>query len=146
MATPLSKIVDIINTLKSDEAIFANEDIPINHASLGVTQASIMIGENWDVTIDRTVTPPTGLINADLTTKQTYLCGLYAFRNYISQEHHKLMQKAVNFKTINFAVTGLTERAKEAMRIIWWTDGEIERVLTALIEPMGGASEMRGDS
>ncbi|MGE6227628.1 hypothetical protein [Paenibacillus chitinolyticus] len=135
MATPLSSVTEIIETLKSVEVNYANADIPIKHAKLGVTQASIALDTDWGILGTD--------ISADLTTKEIYLCGLFAFRNFAFQDHHGLTQKAVNFKTINFAVTGLTERAKEAMRIVWWLDNEIAKTLASLGGiPMGSASEM----
>ncbi|WP_336786949.1 hypothetical protein [Paenibacillus sp. MMO-177] len=139
MATPLSNVIEVIETLKSVEVTYANADVPIKHAKLGVTQASIALDVDWNVSDTE--------ISADLTTKQVYLCGLYAFRNFAFQDHHGLTQKAVNFKTINFAVTGLTERAKEAMRIVWWLDTEIAKTLATFgTIAIGSASEMGGST
>lgn len=146
--TPLSDIVDVIETLKSVEHLYANDSIPIKHAKMGVTQASIALDTDWTVTLTRDVDGKEigGDIDALLSAKQVYLAGLYAFRNFAFQDHHGLMQKAVNFKTINFAVTGLTERAKEAMRIVWWMDNEIARTLLAFTAPMGSSNEMGGSA
>lgn len=149
MPTPLSAVVEVIESLKDAEAVFLNAKIPFTHAKFGVTQASIALGTDYPVTITETTEPDgsksySGEIGVDLSSKEILLCGLYAFRNYAMQEHSSLTQKAVNFKTINFAVTGLTERAKEAMRIVWWCDNEIEKVLSSFGEPMGTSSQMGG--
>jgi len=149
MATPLSEVIDVIETLKSADVLFSDAKIPYKHAKFGVTQASISLGKDFPVTItitedaDGTETV-TGEIGADLSDKEVLLCGLYAYRSYAMQEHHSLTQKAVNFKTINFAVSGLTERAKEAMRIVWWLDTEIAKVLQSVADPIGASAQMGG--
>jgi hypothetical protein len=151
MATPLDKVIDVINTFKSQEALFTSNNIPIGHAKLGVIQAGIALVKDFPVTStvgydDNGEQIEVVTIEADLNQMEIYICGLYAFRNYAMQEHHTLTQKAVNFKTINFAVTGLTERAKEMMRIVWWCDTEIGRVLETLPNKLGKVNEMRGDT
>jgi hypothetical protein len=145
MATPLSEIIDVVNTLKSSEVVFQDTQIPFKYAKWGAVHASIPLGMDFSITLatDGNGNIVEGYIDVDLNEKQKFLCGLYAYRTFALQEHHKLTSKAVNFKTINFAVTGLTERAKEAMRIVWWCDNEIERILKALAAPMGNAEEMQ---
>ena len=144
MATDLIEIIDVVNILKSNEVAFVDSEIPFKFAKWGVVNASIPLGLNFTVTLvkDGNGIVTGGSVDIDLTEKEKLLCGLYAYRAFAMQEHHKLTSKAVNFKTINFAVTGLTERAKEAMRIVWWCDTEINRLLIDLALPMGNADEM----
>ena len=145
MSTPLSDVIDIINTLKSEEELFADEYIPVQHAKLGVIQTALALGSDLSITEEDAVAPDTGkvyYIEPSLTAKEIYLCGLYAFRNYMIKEHHKLAVKAVNFKTLTFAVTGLTERSKEIMRIVWHSDNLIKATLDNLGNPMGYATEV----
>lgn len=138
--TPLQQVIDIINILKSNETVFTDVNIPINHAKLGVIQASLAISREYNfITQNEEV-----YIDVDLSNKEIYICGLYAYRNFALQEHHKMTEKAINFKTISFALTGMTERAKEYMRIIWWCDSEIARTLGFLRSPIGYSSEMKG--
>lgn len=145
MATQLSELLDVVNTLKSSEVIFQDTQVPFMYARWGAVNASIPLGIDFTITLvkDGNGSIIDGYIDADLTEKQKFLCGLYAYRAFSLQEHHKLTAKAVNFKTINFAVTGLTERAKEAMRIVWWCDNEIAKILLDLASPMGNAEEMQ---
>jgi hypothetical protein len=141
MATNISQINDILTALKSREVVFASDDIPESFCKIGLIQAGIALKKDF------TVEEISGeyYITSDITGKEIYLAGIYAYRNYATQEHDTMRLKAMNFKTISFAVTGLTERAKETMRIVWWCDNEIERVLNSLEDPVGSASEMKGE-
>lgn len=129
--------------MKNTEAPFFDENTPFKFARWGVVQAGAALDRELSVTLERdgdTITG--GYVCEDLNEKELYLCGLYAFRTYAMQEHSKYANKAVNFKTINFAVSGLTERAKECMRIVWWVDSAISGFLAQLGAPMGHANEM----
>jgi hypothetical protein len=155
LTTLLSDVIEVIDMLKSNETPYYDQTIPVTYAKFGVVEASIQLGRDFNITVtDQTVTDANGatttvkvgVIDVDLTNKEVYLCGLYSFRNYAYQDHSRLMEKAVNFKTINFAVTGLSERAKEAMRIIQRMDDQIESTLNAMMSPAGHSDEMRGDA
>lgn len=147
MSAPLDNVMDILEVLKSQDSTFANLTIPVSFCRIGVTQASITLKKDFPMTYilnpDET---KTYTINADITEKELYLAGLYAYRNYAVKQHDQLTGKALNFKTISFAVTGLTERAKEAMQIVKWADKEITSVLLNLGVPVGSASVMVGDT
>jgi len=145
MSTPLNDIVDIINIFKNKDSVFADEVIPYKYAKWGVITASIPLNTDFVISLelDELENIIGGSIEPSLTDKQILLCGIYAYRIFAFQQHEMYATKAVNFKTINFAVSGLTERAKEMMRIVWWCDNEIERILNELLSsPMGNAEEM----
>lgn len=150
MATPITRVMKVVKVLKSAENIFANAVIPIDQAEVGVTQASIALSVDFNIiyeikNVDGQDVEVAKEVTENLTPKEIYLCGLYAYRNYALAEHDKATAKAVNFKTINFAVSGLTEKAKEAMRIVWWCDNEIASTLVKLGKPVGSSKEMRGE-
>jgi hypothetical protein len=146
MSTPIEKIKKIMDTLKSPSSIYVNVSIPYDYCVLGVTQASIPLGKDFNIDeVDNGDGTKTYTIKEVMTTKEIYLAGLYSYRNYFLGIHQDMDEKAVNFKTINFAVTGLTERAKEAMRIVWWCDTQINNTLDLLGIPIGTANEMKGD-
>lgn len=150
MGTPLDKIYDILDTLKSQDNVFTDSTIPIKFCRIGVIQASISLKKEFPMTSVTEETPggekiEKWYIEAPITDKELYLAGLYAYRNYAIKQHDELTGKALNFKTISFAVTGLTERAKEAMRIVWWCDTEINKVLKSMQPSVGSAVEMAGD-
>lgn len=133
MATPIRYILDILDTFKGSEIAFLNENIPLAHARNGVIQAGVHLDRDFKfVDIDKGDGTLEPAIDADLSTSELFLTGLCTARSYFFQEHHNITQKAVNFKTINFQVSGLTERAKEMMRMVWWCDNQIESVLKKL--------------
>lgn len=139
--TPLSEVIGVIDMLKSADAIYADTNIPIQFARFGVVQASIQL--DFECNIVTNVEEP--YVDMELSDKVIYLSGLYGFLSYITKEHHELSRKAVDFRTINFAVSGLSDRAKEIMKIIYHTKSEIEKTLSALIAPLGHVAEMRGE-
>lgn len=139
--TPLSEVIAVINMLKSDDAVFANTDIPIQFAKFGVVQASIQLDFDCNVITD--VEEP--YVDVKLSDKVIYLSGLYGFLSFITKEHHELSRKAVDFRTINFAVQGLSDRAKEIMKIIYHIKSEIDKTLSALAAPTGHVAEMRSE-
>lgn len=140
MATPISNIFDIVETMKSDE-ITLPPNLPMSFAKTGVIQASIILQKDFE--FDET-DPQNILITSPITSKEVYLAGLYAYRSYALKEHDKLRAKAINFKTISFAVTGMSERAKSTMRIVWWCDNEIAKIVNVLVRPQGSATQMIG--
>lgn len=150
MGAPLDRVEEILDILKSQDKIFSDSTIPLKFCRVGVIQASIALKKEFPLT-KTSADDGTGVvtdvweINADITDKELYLAGLYAYKNYAVKQHDELTGKALNFKTISFAVTGLTERAKEAMRIVWWTDNEIKSTLNFLQPTVGSANEMVGE-
>lgn len=149
MSTPLTNVIDIFTTFRSKEADSLLDTVLISYCKLAVLQSSILISKDFTFTTTTSEdTPPivTITINEDLTGKEIYLVGVMAYRNYLLDMHETVTTKAINFKTISFAITGLTERAKEVMRSIWWCDREIQAILQQLGVPIGALNEMRGSS
>lgn len=150
MGAPLDKVFEVLDMLKSQDTVFADSKIPTSLCKYGIIQASIVLGKEFPMTTttsnDSQGNPvETVIINADITDKELYLAGLYAYRNYATKTHDEATKRATNFKTISFAISGATERAKEFMRIVWWCDNEIKATINALASSMGVASEMVGD-
>lgn len=163
MGTPLQKVIDVIDTHKAFSTVYQG-DMDLKYASTGVTQMSIVLGKDFSIEpiydygdveeIDGESDSGVGdnmedflsiigySVSPDMTERETYLAGLYATRNFLFSEHEELTRKAVNFKTINFAVHGLTERAKEYMRMVWWIDNEIKHVVNQIQEASGSSSAM----
>lgn len=150
MATPLSRVMEVLNVLKSQESVFADSTIPFSFCRVGVIQASIALKKDFPlITVMETDEGGNSVevtyIDTEISDKELYIAGLYAYRNYALKEHDTMRRKAINFKTISFAVSGLTERAKETMRIVWWCDTEIQKVLADISPTVGLASEMGGE-
>lgn len=147
MATPLRYVQDILDTLKGSEIEYLSDSIPISHTRNGIIQTGVHLDRDFTFTEvdkgDGTLEPA---IAENLTSSEIFLAGLCSARSYFFQEHHNITQKAVNFKTINFQVSGLTERAKEMMRMVWWCDNQIESVLKKLqrSELAGNTTQMEG--
>lgn len=150
MSTSLDRVEEILTMLKSRVEVFQDKTIPVTYCKFGVIQASIALGKDFDM-VEQQVPDGNGgttdkiFITSAITDKEIYLAGLYAYRNYALNMHDEYSKKAINFKTISFAVSGLTERAKEIQRIVWWCDGEIKSVLDKMTSAYGTASEMVGD-
>ena len=152
MSVPLQRVQDILDVLKSNNNVFTDSNIPVNYCVVGTIQAGLALNKSFDVidvdtgNVDEDGNPILEkVIDSDISSQEIYLAGLYAYRNYALQEHDEMRRKAINFKTISFSVTGLTERAKETMRIVWWCDEEITNVLNQLRKPIGNSSNMVGD-
>lgn len=142
MATPLSEVYDILNVFKSQNVVFANQDIPFSFCKVGVIQASIALKKDFPMYTETDINGNSMTYIEGINPKEVYLAGLYAYRNFAMQTHDELKRSAINFKTISFAVSGLTERAKEVMRSVWWCDEEIRKTLNSLLESSGHANEM----
>lgn len=149
MGTSLDEVMEILDMFKSNSKVFTDAKIPLSYCKYGVIQASIILSKDFPMT-STTVDNGSGVmqtvvtIDTPITDKELYLAGLFAYRNYSVNNHDDVTGKAINFKTISFAVSGLTERAKEMMRIVYWCEKEIARTLTSLGVPMGIATEMVG--
>lgn len=147
MGTPLTRVSEVLDMLKSQDNVFNDSKIPMTFCKIGVIQTSIVLKKEFPMssTIQEGSIEEVWLIDAPITDKELYIAGLFAYKNYAVKQHDELTGKALNFKTISFAVSGLTERAKEAMRIVWWCDNEIARVLNFMQPTVGTSSEMVGD-
>ncbi len=146
MSTPISRVQEILDVLISQDTVFTSSDIPLSFCKAGVIQASIALKKDFPMRITTDEQSNEIIeIDAEISDKEIYLASLYAYRNYAVKEHDTMRMKAINFKTISFAVTGLTERAKATMRIVWWCDQELERVLADLQPTVGIATRMVGD-
>lgn len=147
MATPLRYITDILDTFKGSEIAYLNTDIPLAHTRNGVIQTGVHLDKDFKfIEIEKSDGTFEPAIDADLSSSEIFLAGICSARSYFFQEHHNITQKAVNFKTINFQVSGLTERAKEMMRMVWWCDNQIESVLKKLRrhDLAGSTTQMEG--
>lgn len=143
MATPLKDIVDLLNLLKSNSEVFSDNDIPEKFCLLGLTQAGIPIGKNFEVTVVDVAGVPAKYVE-NINNMECYLVALYAYRTYALQKHDEFASKAVGVKTISFAVTGLIDRARQTMKVIEWCDNEIAKTLSYLVMPSGFSVEMTG--
>lgn len=137
--TPISNIIDLVNTLKNNDTITVDPDTLMNYIKVGLLQTNVALSKNYSI-IDA------DNIDGDMSSNEIYLCALYSYRNMLNAEYMDLTRKAVSFRTLNFAVEGLIGRANEFRRAVQRYDDEISKLVDALRAPIGGASEMKGDN
>lgn len=99
------------------------------HAATGVAFAGLETGKAYLSLVDVSHIPFEELETKEMSNREILLAVRFAYREFALNLHQKCAEKAVNFKTASFAISGMTERAKEIMRIVWWCDGEIKRIL-----------------
>lgn len=136
MATSFDSVIRVIKTFKAPEAPFPADVLPDEYVIVGLAGMSIDIHKDYLLDeINRVVDP-------SLTTKEVYLAGLYALRAYSIQYTADMNEKAIGFRTISFAVTGMIDRVKAAQKVTEWCEAEIARALPSFMSPSGSAEEM----
>ena len=123
----------LFNYIREEREVFGDEHKKLNEYVLqGVSNAGPVLGRTYfsladylgeeNVAIEDIETPKMG--NSEI--KLSALC---SYLEFALNFHHTLTKKATNFKSRSFSISGTTERAKEAMRIVWWIEGQIDKIL-----------------
>ena len=137
MSKELNVIKNILDRLAADEeseilkTAFKNQSITNSFVVYGVCEAGGLLKKNFLNLVD-TLGVEDDLESIEckkMTNREILLASRCAYRELALSVHHTLTKKAVNFSINNLAVRGLTERAKEIMRIVWWCDSQIEKIL-----------------
>lgn len=139
MATSLETVKRILgNYVKSDKEVFGERVENLDEYVLqGTSYAGVVLGKTYfslvdcmgEVDLESIETPKMG--NAEVR-----LAALCSYLDFALNFHHNLTVKATNFKSKSLSISGATEKAKEAMRIVWWIEGQIKQLLD-LIDRVG---------
>lgn len=142
MANELIAIRTILDRLVADEesevlgTAFKNIKVTDSFVITGVAEAGTAIKKNFinladamsaDVNLEAIECKP-------MSNREIILASRYAYRQLALSVHHTFAKKAVNFTINNLSVKGLTERAKEIMRIVWWCDGQIKELVNDILQ------------
>lgn len=127
----IEKIIQhLVNRNDKDRKFF--EGVPLSplYITMGVSHAGIALGKQFITLAEAYDAKDLEEVDcADMTNREIILASRYAYREYALNTHEIYTSKAVNFKSNSFSISGMTERAKEAMRIVWWCDIEIKALL-----------------
>ena len=137
MANELIAIRTILDRLVSDEEseelkpAFKNIKTTNSFVVMGVAEAGSIIKKNF-LNLADAISPDISLediVCQKMTNREIILASRFAYRQLALSVHHTFTKKAVNFTINNLSVKGLTERAKEIMRIVWWCDTQIKDIV-----------------
>ncbi|MBU5669654.1 hypothetical protein KQI68_07345 [Peptoniphilus sp. MSJ-1] len=137
MAKELIAIRTILDRLVADEEseelkpAFKNLKTTNSFVIMGVAQAGSNIRKNF-INLSDSISPDLELESIEckkMSNRELILASRYAYRELVLSVHHSYAKKAVNFSINTLSVKGLTERAKEIMRIVWWCDTQIKEIL-----------------
>lgn len=123
--TPFSKVTEYVDTLKSDDYEYSSVEEANMFVKTGILHTGLKLNREYQVDDENII--------SEISQNEFTMISLFAYRALAIKTHDTLMRKAINFKTIAFQVSGLTERAKETMRVVWWLDGEIEKCYKSII-------------
>ncbi len=142
MANELIAIRTILDRLVADEEskelgqAFKNAKVTNSFVVMGVAEAGTAIKKNF-ISLADSINPDLDIENiecARMSNREIILASRYAYRQLALSVHHTFTKKAVNFSINNLSVKGLTERAKEIMRIVWWCDGQIKDIVNDILQ------------
>lgn len=142
MANELIAIRTILDRLVADEeseelgTAFRNVKTTNSFVVMGVAEAGTAIKKNF-ISLADSISPDLdldGMTCGKMTNREIILASRYAYRQLALSVHHTFAKKAVNFTINNLSVKGLTERAKEIMRIVWWCDTQIKDIVKDILE------------
>lgn len=142
MANELIAIRTILDRLVADEEseelgqAFKNVKVTNSFVVMGVAEAGTAIKKNF-ISLADSISPDLDLGNIEcsrMSNREIILASRYAYRQLALSVHHTFAKKAVNFSINNLSVKGLTERAKEIMRIVWWCDGQIKDIVNDILQ------------
>lgn len=141
MANELIAIRTILDRLVADEEseelgqAFKNVKVTNSFVVMGVAEAGTAIKKNF-ISLADSISPDLDLGSIEcsrMSNREIILASRYAYRQLALSVHHTFTKKAVNFSINNLSVKGLTERAKEIMRIVWWCDGQIKDITNDIL-------------
>lgn len=141
MANELIAIRTILDRLVADEEseelgqAFKNVKVTNSFVVMGVAEAGTAIKKNF-ISLADSISPELDLGSIEcsrMSNREIILASRYAYRQLALSVHHTFAKKAVNFSINNLSVKGLTERAKEIMRIVWWCDGQIKDIVNDIL-------------
>lgn len=141
MANELIAIRTILDRLVADEEseelgqAFKNVKVTNSFVVMGVAEAGTAIKKNF-ISLADSISPELDLGSIEcsrMSNREIILASRYAYRQLALSVHHTFSKKAVNFSINNLSVKGLTERAKEIMRIVWWCDGQIKDIVNDIL-------------
>lgn len=142
MAKELIAIRTILDRLVADEEseelrpAFKNIKVTDSFVLIGVAEAGTAIKKNF-ISLSDSISSEIKLedVNcAKMSNREIILASRYAYRQLALSVHHTFTKKAVNFTINNLSVKGLTERAKEIMRIVWWCDSQIKELQADILQ------------
>lgn len=142
MANELIAIRTILDRLVADEEseelgqAFKNVKVTNSFVVMGVAEAGTAIKKNF-ISLADSISPELDLGSIEcsrMSNREIILASRYAYRQLALSVHHTFSKKAVNFSINNLSVKGLTERAKEIMRIVWWCDGQIKDIVNDILQ------------
>ena len=142
MANELIAIRTILDRLVADEEskelgqAFKNAKVTNSFVVMGVAEAGTAIKKNF-ISLADSINPDLDIEDiecARMSNREIILASRYAYRQLALSVHHTFTKKAVNFSINNLSVKGLTERAKEIMRIVWWCDGQIKDIVNDILQ------------
>lgn len=142
MANELIAIRTILDRLVADEEseelkpAFKNIKTTNSFVVVGVAEAGSIIKKNF-LSLADAISPDINLENITcqrMTNREIILASRFAYRQLALSVHHTFTKKAVNFSINNLSVKGLTERAKEIMRIVWWCDTQIKDIVKDIMQ------------
>ena len=139
----VEKIVQhLVNRDDKDKKFFNVVPLSSLYITMGVAQAGIALGKEFLKIADCYSEQELSDIPCrEMSNREIILASRYAYREFAINTHDIFTRKAVNFKSNSFSIAGMTERAKEEQRIIWWCDGEIKYLLE-LFAKLGEEDEM----
>lgn len=142
MANELIAIRTILDRLVADEEseelgqAFKNVKVTNSFVVMGVAEAGTAIKKNF-ISLADSISPDLDLGSIEcsrMSNREIILASRYAYRQLALSVHHTFSKKAVNFSINNLSVKGLTERAKEIMRIVWWCDTQIKDIVKDILQ------------
>lgn len=142
MANELIAIRTILDRLVADEEseelgqAFKNVKVTNSFVVMGVAEAGTAIKKNF-ISLADSISPELDLGSIEcsrMSNREIILASRYAYRQLALSVHHTFSKKAVNFSINNLSVKGLTERAKEIMRIVWWCDTQIKDIVKDILQ------------
>lgn len=142
MAKELIAIRTILDRLVADEEseelrpAFRNVKVTDSFVIMGVAEAGTAIKKNF-ISLSDSISSETKLEEVEckpMSNREIILASRYAYRQLALSVHHTFTKKAVNFSINNLSVKGLTERAKEIMRIVWWCDTQISNIVKDILQ------------
>lgn len=123
----------LFNYIHEDEKIFGEIDSLDGYVLQGTSYAGVLIGRTYFSLADNLIGKKVEEIDTPkLGNLEIRLASVCAYREFALNFHHTLTKKATNFKSNKFSVAGMTERAKEAMRIVWWCDTQISSLIDSI--------------
>lgn len=121
----------LYNYVKKETEVFGEFDESLDEYVLqGVSNAGVLLGKMYFSMADHFgVTELEKIETPKMGNSEIKLAALCSYLEYALNFHQNLTSRATNFSSKSFSVTGTTEKAKEAMRIVWWIEGQLEKHL-----------------